>query len=258
MKSALQALVIILAASLFQVGAHAAAPDNLFAAVTSKDQTALTAMVERGADVNARNDAGQTPLMLAATQSGSEKLIELLVLQGADIRARDKNGMTALMHAAGKGDVQNAEQLLQLGADPDTKDNSGKTVIDYANSSGLSDSIVNRSLFASMLLGKNHNDRGTPPYPLYISYKPGTISATEFEQAVVRAFTRKGWSVTEASGTAARAFYARFKQGRLYKVEVKLEPARIAVRYLPGFGYLGDRGYLESIRAGLMHEFALY
>lgn len=121
MRSAFQAAAIILAVTLFQAGAHAAAPDNLFAAVTSKDLTALTAMVERGADVNARNDAGQTPLMLAATQSGSEKLIELLVFQGADIRARDKSGMTALMHAAAKGDVQNAEQLLQLGADPDSR-----------------------------------------------------------------------------------------------------------------------------------------
>jgi len=258
MRSEFQAVAFFLAVSLFQVGAHAAATDNPFTAVKSQDLTALVAMVERGADVNARNDAGQTPLMMAATQRGSEKLIELLVFQGADFRARDKNGMTALMHAAGKGELQNAEQLLQLGIDPDIKDNSGKTVTDYAIAGGLNEEVGNKPSFVSMLTGKSHASEGTPAYTFYISYKPGTISAKEFEQAAVRALTRKGWDITEMSGTAARSFYARVKQRRLYKVEVILEPARIAIRYRPGFGFHSDRAYLEVIRLGLMHELALF
>lgn len=257
MRSAFQAVVIILAASLFQVGAHAAATDNLFTAVKSKDITALVAMVERGADVNAKDDVGQTPLMMAATQRGSEKLIEQLVFQGADIRARDKNGMTALMHAAGKGEVQNAEQLLQLGVDPDIKDNSGKTLADYAKAGGLDGQNDNRPSFVSMLVGKSSVNE-TPAYTFYITYKPGTIGAKEFEQAAVRALTRKNWSITELNGTTAQAFYARVKQRQLYKVEVIQEPTRIAIRFRPGFGTLNERAYLEHIRLGMMHELALY
>jgi hypothetical protein len=257
MRSAFQTVVIILTVSLFQVGAHAAAPDNLFTAVVSKDLTALAAMVDRGVDVNARNDAGQTPLMMAATQNGSEKLIELLVFQGADIRARDKSGMTALMHAAGKGEVQNAEQLLQLGVDPDIKDNSGKTLTDYAKAGGLNVQNDNRPSFSSMLMGKSSANE-TPAYTFYITYKPGTISAKEFEQAAVRALTRKNWGITELNGTTAQAFYARVKQRQLYKVEVIQEPTRIAIRFRPGFGSLNERAYLEHIRLGLMHELALY
>jgi hypothetical protein len=221
MRSAFQAAVIILAVSLFQVGAHAAASDNLFAAITSKDLTALAAMVDRGADVNARNDAGQTPLMIAATQNGSEKLIEQLVFQGADIRARDKSGMTALMYAAGKGEEENAEQLLQLGVDPDIKDNSGKTLTDYAKAGGLDKQYDNRTSFASMLMEKNPANDKTA-YTFYIAYKLGTISAMEFEQAATRALTRKNWGITELNGTTARAFYARVKVRQLYKVEVIL------------------------------------
>ena len=257
MRSAFQSAALFLAMSFFQIGVHAAATDNLFTAVKSKDLTALSAMVERGADVNARTDAGQTPLMLAATQRGSEKLIELLVHQGADIRARDKNGMTALMHAAVKGELQNAEQLLQLGIDPDIKDDSGKTVTDYAKAGGLDQEIGNKPSFVTMLMAKNPTS-GSPAYTFYISYKQGTISAKEFEQAAVRALTRKNWSITELNGTTARAFYARVKQRQLYKVEVIQEPTRIAIRFRPGFGTLDERAYLEHIRFGLMHELALY
>jgi hypothetical protein len=257
MRSAFQPAVLFLVTSFFQFGAHAAAPDNLFAAITTKDLTALAAMVERGADVNARNDAGQTPLMLASTQRDGEKLIELLLLQGADIRTRDKNGMTALMHAAAKGELQNAEQLLQLGIDPDIIDDSGKTVLDYAKAGGLNQEIGNKPTFTAMLLAKNPTS-GSPAYTFYITYKQGTISAKEFEQAAVRALTRKNWSITELNGTTTRAFYARVKQRQLYKVEVIQEPTRIAIRFRPGFGSLNERAYLEHIRSGLMHELALY
>jgi ankyrin repeat protein len=89
MRSAFQSVTFLLAASLFQCAAYAAAPDNLFAAVKSGDLTAVAAMADRGADVNARNDAGQTPLMMAAMGRRGEDLIELLFHQGADIRARD-------------------------------------------------------------------------------------------------------------------------------------------------------------------------
>jgi hypothetical protein len=258
MRSAFRAVALFLAVSLPQVAVHAATADNLFAAVKSKDLTALAAMVERGADVNARNDAGQTPLMMAAMEHDSEKLIDLLIYQGADIRARDKDGMTALMYAAQKGELQNAEQLLQWGIDPDIKDNTGKTVMDYAKAGGLTSEVAGKPSFVSMLMGKNHPSEGTPAYTFYIPYKPGTIGAKEFEEAAVRALTRKGWGVSEMSGTAARVFYARVRQRRLYKVEVILEPARIAIRFRPGFGFYGDRGYLESVRAGMMYELALY
>ena len=257
MRSAFQSVAFLLAASLVQCAAYAAAPDNLFTAVKSGDLTAVAAMVDRGVDVNARNDAGQTPLMMAAMGRRGEDLIELLFHQGADIRARDKSGMTALMHAARKGELENAVKLLQLGIDPDIKDNNGQTLADHAKTGGLDEVVGNKPSFIDMLMGKNPGS-GKPAYTFYIPYKPGTIGAREFEQAAVRALTRKGWGITEASGTAARAFYARYKQRQLYKVEIILEPARIALRYRPGFGSLDERAYLESIRFGLMHELALY
>ena len=258
MRSVFKAVSLLLTVSMFQSVAHAAPADSLFAAVTANDLPALASSVERGTDVNARNSAGHTALMVAAMQERSEKLIELLVFLGADLRARDNAGMTALMHAAAKGERDNAAQLLQLGIDPDIQDNSGKTVIDYAKAGGLSKEIGNIPSFSSMLLGENHKNPGRSPYSYYIPYKPGTISSREFEQAVVRALVRKGWGIAEASGTRARIFYARAKQGQLYKAEILLEPSRIVIRYRPGFGSRDELSYLEGIRFGLMNELALY
>jgi hypothetical protein len=107
----------------------------------------------------------------------------------------------------------------------------------------------------TMLIGKNN---GTRHNTFYIPYKPGTISAKDFEQAAVRALRHKGWNITEVSGTTTRAFYPRIQQRQLYKVEVILEPTRIAIRYRQGFSPDGDSAYLQHIRTGMMHELLLY
>jgi ankyrin repeat protein len=56
------------------------------------DWCVVQALIESGADVNARNNHGQTPLIKAR----SRKVAHLLVQAGADISARDHDGNTAL------------------------------------------------------------------------------------------------------------------------------------------------------------------
>jgi hypothetical protein len=52
-----------------------------------------------GADVNAKNENGWTPLhfaVVAALDSGDNKVIELLIANGADVNAKDDRGLTPL------------------------------------------------------------------------------------------------------------------------------------------------------------------
>jgi ankyrin repeat protein len=60
----------------------------------------LQEAIKGGADVNARDAAGRTVLMLAAASNQDEKVISLLVANGAKINSRGPNDWTALMMAA--------------------------------------------------------------------------------------------------------------------------------------------------------------
>lgn len=249
---------LFLAVSMLCVQGNAAASADIFSLVRSGDLAALTTLIERGGDVNARNAAGQTPLMSAARESNNPKLIEQLINQGADVAARDHSGMTALMHAAVTGRLQNAEYLVEKGVDPGLKDNNGKTVIDHARKGGLHRETKSEYSFVSLLLGENHRSEGTTAPTYYITTKPGTISPEAFQQAAVRALTRKNWSVVELNQKTVRGSYARVKKGQLFLVDMTQEPARIAIRYRAGYGTDSEQSYLESLRISLMHELALF
>jgi hypothetical protein len=72
-------------------------------------------LLEHGADVDRRNDRGQTPLGGAAFK-GYEEIVALLLHHGADIDADNGGGMTPLMFAAMFGRVKVVAQLQAHGA----------------------------------------------------------------------------------------------------------------------------------------------
>ena len=86
-------------------------------------KTATTDGVEdeiaKGANVNARDNLGLTPLMHAVGNSENPEITKLLIKNGADINAVDKNGASALMHAAEWNNYSKndgvIDQLIQLG-----------------------------------------------------------------------------------------------------------------------------------------------
>ncbi|MBN2683947.1 MAG: ankyrin repeat domain-containing protein [Pontiellaceae bacterium] len=73
-------------------------------------------LIAAGADPNLRNNAGETPLHLAAIKGQSE-YISILLHAGAKIDARDPDGCTPLLNAAFIGSDYCIEELLA--ADPD-------------------------------------------------------------------------------------------------------------------------------------------
>jgi hypothetical protein len=62
------------------------------------DPAEIRLLLEKGADVNARNDYGDT-MLLMATQFGHTDVVELLLEKGADLNARDHTG-TPLINVA--------------------------------------------------------------------------------------------------------------------------------------------------------------
>ena len=104
--------------------------------------------LEAGAQVNARNEKGLTPLHVAAGWSRTPPVVTALVKAGADLEARDKDTRTPLHHAARFGKTPAVVKvLLDADADPAAKDKKGRTPFDYAKrNAALKDTEVFRRL----------------------------------------------------------------------------------------------------------------
>lgn len=101
------------------------------------DDIALAqALVEAGADAQARNRYDVSPLGLAAT-NGSARMISLLLDAGADANEAGIEGETVLMTAARTGNVEAVEVLLDRGALVDqTEEWHDQTALMWAASEG--------------------------------------------------------------------------------------------------------------------------
>lgn len=87
----------------------------------------FAALLDGGADPNARDADGVTPLMDAVYYERTRAL-RLLVARGADLEARDKWGRTPLLEAVAESRTDSVRALLDLGARLDAVDDSGETV----------------------------------------------------------------------------------------------------------------------------------
>ena len=94
---------------------------------------AVKQYLDGGADVNAKDGGGWTPLH-HATEAGHKEIAELLIANGADVNAKDKLGWTPLFYAAFSGRTEVAELLIAEGVDVNAKDNLG--TLRYAASGG--------------------------------------------------------------------------------------------------------------------------
>lgn len=124
--------------------------------------------LEIGADVNAKNHHGLTPLLLAAANGhtdsafvlfqynadssvmnhdrqtpfsvaaakGYEDLVQLLFDHGADINTKDKYSQTPLSRAAAAGHEKTVRLLLKFGVDIEIKDHQGQTPLSLAATEG--------------------------------------------------------------------------------------------------------------------------
>jgi len=85
------------------------------------------ALLDAGADPDARTEEGDTPLhLLTSGRRFDTALVSRLVRAGADVEARNHKGQTPLHMARARDRFAAVRQLLELGADPEARDKAGR------------------------------------------------------------------------------------------------------------------------------------
>ena len=83
-------------------------------------------LLDHGADVNARDENGATPLLFAK-EPGKHEIMDLLLAKGADVNAAGHWSRTPLHVMCTQVDPVGVEKLLAAGADVNRKDRDGAT-----------------------------------------------------------------------------------------------------------------------------------
>jgi uncharacterized protein len=107
-------------------------------AAAKGDAAQVRNLLDKGASANSRHVLTGWSALTAASYHGKLEIVQILIQAGADVNARDKTGGTPLMKAATVPDAENISELLKrkaeiirellkAGADPQLQDNFGGT-----------------------------------------------------------------------------------------------------------------------------------
>ncbi len=175
-------------------------------------------------------ELGEQTALLIAAATGNPTLVKFLLDRGADINAKDMRGMTPLMMAA-SSETQNAETiriLLARGADPNWKANDGQSAISWAEKwgdSGVLKNLQRRSV------ATNHRTAATVAE---VPQEPNARTAIETSLALLQASSTRYFEKSGCVGchhqplTAMAVSLAR-ERGLNFNEEVAKEQLRTMV-----------------------------
>lgn len=106
-------------------------PENddslFFEAAAQGDAGAIRRLLEAGMDVNSRNYAGSTALMIAARE-GNTEVVDVLLSAGADVNVRNDHDTTALLNAVYMNHLEVVRLLIGSGADASVRNIDGSAL----------------------------------------------------------------------------------------------------------------------------------
>jgi len=106
--------------------------NGLWTALRNENEALLRVLLEGGADVNIERGKGDTPFRVVCTR-GLPYFAKILIEAGANYNFKEKSlGKTSLRAAAHFGRTEMVQLLLDLGLDPDVRDDWGWTPLHVA------------------------------------------------------------------------------------------------------------------------------
>lgn len=103
-----------------------------------RQKDAVVYLLDKGANPNlrSRNNMSNLPIHAAAA-GGNREILAMLIDRGADINARQHGGWTPLHSSAQSGDAETVKLLLSRGAEVDAQAENGQTALDLAMTKGF-------------------------------------------------------------------------------------------------------------------------
>jgi len=181
----------------------------------------IAEMIRRGADVNAQDAKGRTPLMIALRRDNvNVDTVQLLLDHNADVNAMPEDGTTALISATLGNNISIVRLLPEKGADVNAKQKDGRTALIYAASIDIIKLLLDKGADV-----KAKAQDGWPALPHAI---------TDGKVDVVRLLLEKGAEVNEQYGNGLTPLILAVSNGKVEMVRLLLDKG--ADVNLPGAG----------------------
>ena len=155
MKKILFALVIVFVIASMSFAANSSTTRELFKAVKKESVTSrqINSLIKRGADINAYDKEGETPLMYAVRNNNYEA-VKALINAGVNVNAQAKSSGTTALMLTGMPVMPGEEALVKIikalvkaGADLNMQDSSGETALISMCGGGSNPKIETIKLF---------------------------------------------------------------------------------------------------------------
>jgi hypothetical protein len=138
---------------------HASDSEELIQAAGRGDVSIVRQLLNKGADINAKDDNGWTALMMASSYKGNYEIVRMLLAKGADVNAGNNERGTALYNACVFGHSEIVNELIAHGADVDARNDRGFTPLIVASGEGYIDIV--KALLAKGADIQARTNRGT-------------------------------------------------------------------------------------------------
>ncbi|WP_374699796.1 ankyrin repeat domain-containing protein [Wolbachia endosymbiont (group A) of Limnophora tigrina] len=185
--------------------------NELFATVRSGDANQVADLINKGADVNARDNRGNTPLHLAVL-ADKLQVVEKLIEGGADVNAKNNHGATPLHWAALNQNVNIVEKLIEKGANVNEKNKYDNVPLHYAAGYG-SLSVIEKLIEKGADINAKSSNGDTP---LHLATKNSHLD-------VLEKLIKEGANVNERNKYGNIPLHYAAVYGRLSIVEEFIE-----------------------------------
>jgi ankyrin repeat protein len=166
-------------------------------AISSHRTEAVQMLIAKGAGLNTADNSGTTPLMHACSFSAVEDIVDALLQSGCNVSTHNpgSSGWTALHYAAAHSEKEAVIQLLvKKGAGVDTLDDEGRTPLHSAADWSKFPSV--KALVANGANANIRDNRGNRPEDLAKSNSRDGIANFLQEKTAPAVAVKAGWQLT--------------------------------------------------------------